>query len=65
VLATYSHLHARGCPAWAAGLVARAGFYRREREDAGARVGILCDSDRVSAGIALGLESGLGAKSGN
>ena len=32
ILATYTHLHALGCPDWARALVAKAREYRRERE---------------------------------
>jgi cobyrinic acid a,c-diamide synthase len=32
VLATYTHLHALGCPDWAKALVGKAREYRRERE---------------------------------
>jgi cobyrinic acid a,c-diamide synthase len=65
VLATYSHVHALGCPAWAAGLLARAGFYRREREDAGKRSETLLDSERFAGGREARLGLSLVAKSGH
>ena len=63
VLATYSHVHALGCPEWAAGLVARAGLYRGEREDAGKEMETGLESDRVSGGMEKRLGIGLVAKS--
>jgi cobyrinic acid a,c-diamide synthase len=65
VLATYSHVHALGCPEWAAGLVSRAGLFRREREDAKKGSKTLLASERIAGGREARLESGLAAKSGN
>ena len=65
VLATYSHVHALGCPAWAAGLAARAGLYRREREDAKKGLEALLETKRVFEGAGAGTGFSLVAKTGH
>jgi cobyrinic acid a,c-diamide synthase len=37
VLATYTHLHAYGSPAWAEGMIRAAGSYRRTKEKYGTK----------------------------